>query len=415
MDEAALRGALGPAACAALDAVAAAAGGARVALVGGAVRDLLRGEPLKDLDVVVEGDAVAVGRRLVAAAGGALRVHRAFGTATWATPGLGVVDLATARAERYPAPAALPEVRAALLEDDCFRRDFTVNAVALVWSPGLPAVLDPWGGRADLAARRLRVLHPASFVDDPTRAWRGGRFAARFGAVWAEETAAAWAAAVAVGAPAALGRERLGAEVERVFTEPGPAAAVRALDTWGVLAGFGWGGRGPDWARLLTDTEESAHHAADPVECGWLALACAWPAAEREAASRLVRAGGAALERWRTGPPRLAAAAAALDTGHWDEIGAALAGLAPAERRVLARQGWGPAFAWWRSTGAAVPGELRGADFAALGLGGRAVGQALEAARRARWAGATREAALAHGRAVAAGGVAGGGEPPAPR
>ena len=415
MPEAALREALGPAAAATLDVVAAAAAGARVALVGGAVRDLLRGQPVKDLDVVVEGDAVAVGRRLVDAQGGALRVHRAFGTATWTPPGAGPVDLATARAERYPAPAVLPEVRAATLEDDLFRRDFTMNALALVWAPGPPAVLDPWGGRADLAAGCLRVLHPRSFVDDPTRAWRGARFAARFGAAWHPATAAAWAAAVEAGAPAALGRERLGAEVERVFAEPDPAAAVHALDAAGVLAGFGWAGRGAAWAAGLAESEESRLHPADLVECGWLALACAWPADARAADERLVRAGGAALERWRHGPARVAAAAEALAGGARGAHGAALAALVPAERRVLARRGWAPVFAWWRTAGAAVLDELRGADFAGVAGGGRAVGRALAAARRARWDGASREAALDAGRAAAAGGVAGGGEPPAPK
>src|SRR3954470_610477 len=146
-----------------LDRVREAAAGTSVYLVGGAVRDLLLGRERADLDLVVEGDAAALGRRL----GGEIRTHERFATATVDLDG-GELDLATSRSESYPRPGALPEVRPAPLSDDLARRDFTVNAMALPII-GEPDLIDPHGGLADLQMGTLRVLHERSFVDDPTR------------------------------------------------------------------------------------------------------------------------------------------------------------------------------------------------------------------------------------------------------
>src|SRR3954471_4644210 len=115
-----------------LDRVREAAAGTPVYLVGGAVRDLLLGRERSDLDLVVEGDAAALGRKL----GGEVRAHERFATATAVLDGL-EVDLATARSETYPHPGALPEVRPAAIAEDLARRDFTVNAMAI------PLVGDP--------------------------------------------------------------------------------------------------------------------------------------------------------------------------------------------------------------------------------------------------------------------------------
>src|SRR4051812_3391282 len=145
-------------------------------LVGGAVRDLVLGLDRIDLDVAVEapGEAVAaLARRIDPGA----RVHDRFGTATALAAG-GQVDLAATRAELYPSPGALPQVRPATIAEDLARRDFTVNAMAVPLTAELRLV-DPHGGLDDLQAARLRVLHDRSFIDDPTRALRAARYAAR--------------------------------------------------------------------------------------------------------------------------------------------------------------------------------------------------------------------------------------------
>jgi tRNA nucleotidyltransferase (CCA-adding enzyme) len=151
-------------------------GGDPVYLVGGAVRDLLLGRGRADIDLVVEGDAAALAGEL----GADVVSYKRFGTAKAMLDGH-EVDIAAARSESYPRPGALPEVEpGADLAADLRRRDFTINAMAIPLQ-GEPRLIDPHGGQADLAAQRLRVLHDASFVDDPTRAIRAARYAARFG------------------------------------------------------------------------------------------------------------------------------------------------------------------------------------------------------------------------------------------
>jgi tRNA nucleotidyltransferase (CCA-adding enzyme) len=158
-----------------LDAVREAAE-APVHLVGGAVRDLILGRGRSDIDLVVEGDAAALAAKL----GAEVVEHERFATAKVRLDGH-EVDIATARAESYPRPGALPEIEPAPdLAGDLRRRDFTINAMAIPLQ-GEPRLVDPYGGRDDLEAGLLRVLHAASLVDDPTRAVRAARYVARFG------------------------------------------------------------------------------------------------------------------------------------------------------------------------------------------------------------------------------------------
>ena len=151
-------------------------GGDPVYLVGGAVRDLLLGKGRADIDLVVVGDAAALAAKL----GVQFVSHERFGTAKVELNGH-ELDIAAARSESYPHPGALPVVEPAdNLEADLRRRDFTINAMAIPLA-GEPTLIDPYDGQADLAAKQLRVLHDSSFVDDPTRAIRAARYAARFG------------------------------------------------------------------------------------------------------------------------------------------------------------------------------------------------------------------------------------------
>lgn len=215
-----------------------------VHLVGGAVRDLLRGAAPDELDLAVEGDAPAVARRL----GGSLQVHDRFGTCT-VTIGPDRYDFARTRRETYAAPGALPEVAPASLAEDLRRRDFTVNAIALTLNTGAAGQLSTAAGAlADLEAGHLRVLHDASFRDDPTRLLRLARYSARLGFAVEPGTLALATRAVRGGALRTVSGTRIGNELRLLAVERDPIAAFSALRRLGVdaavAAGFGLGDPG---------------------------------------------------------------------------------------------------------------------------------------------------------------------------
>ncbi len=200
-----------------------------VHLVGGAVRDLLLGREPRELDVVTEGDLGALAARL--GADGDRVVHERFGTATLRS-GDCWWDLAAARGEIYPQPGALPEVFAAGIDQDLRRRDVTVNAIALDLSSGeLRAAAH---AEEDLRAGRLRVLHDASFADDPTRLWRIARYGARLGFELEEHTAALAAQAVADGALQTVSGARIGNELRLALNEPDAVAALGSAVALGL-------------------------------------------------------------------------------------------------------------------------------------------------------------------------------------
>jgi tRNA nucleotidyltransferase (CCA-adding enzyme) len=208
-----------------LDAVREVAGEEPVFLVGGAVRDLLLGRGRADIDLVVEGDAAALAARL-----GADPVeHERFATAKVDLDGH-EVDIATARAETYPHPGALPEVSPARIEDDLARRDFTINAMAIPLM-GDPKLIDPRHGHADLEDGVLRVLHENSFVDDPTRALRAARYAARFGFLPEPRTEELLREA----GLGTVSDDRRGTELLRIAAESRAPAAFDLLAEWGVM------------------------------------------------------------------------------------------------------------------------------------------------------------------------------------
>jgi len=195
-------------------------------LVGGAVRDLLLGAGRADLDLVVEGDAAALAERL----GAEVVSHERFATAKAMLDGH-EVDIAAARSESYPHPGALPVVESAAgVEADLARRDFTINAIAIPLQGEL-RLIDPHGGRADLAAGLLRVLHPRSFEDDPTRAIRAARYAARFGFGLEPETAALLRKADLD----TVSADRRTAELLRLAAEPKGPRGFELLGEWGLV------------------------------------------------------------------------------------------------------------------------------------------------------------------------------------
>ena len=189
----------------------------RVAAVGGFVRDVWLGRDPRELDVVIEGDAVQFARAL----GGELVVHESFGTASASGPEWRI-DVAAARTERYPAPGALPVVAPASIEEDLPRRDFTANAIAVTTAG---EVIAPQHALEDLGARTLRVFHEASFIEDPTRIVRLERLAARLGFAIEPDTAALAARA----GFETLSGARLGGELRLALAEHDPVAVLAAL------------------------------------------------------------------------------------------------------------------------------------------------------------------------------------------
>ena len=155
--------------------------------VGGFVRDILSSVKNYDIDIVVEGDAIKFARVLRQKVNGALVIHHKFGTATVVMPwGIGEtprfkVDIATARRETYKFPAALPDVEFSSLKEDLYRRDFTINAMAVALNKKcFGQLIDFFKGQEDLISKRIKVLHDKSFIDDPTRIFRAVRFEKRF-------------------------------------------------------------------------------------------------------------------------------------------------------------------------------------------------------------------------------------------
>jgi tRNA nucleotidyltransferase (CCA-adding enzyme) len=207
-----------------------------VYLVGGAVRDLLLGGAPVDLDVVVEGDAEAFARSL----GGSLTGHDRFGTATVRVDGF-TYDIARARRETYAHPGALPDVEPAPLDEDLTRRDFTVNAMAIALDDGELHVAP--GALEDLDARRLRVLHDRSFIDDPTRLFRLVRYASRLGFATEPHTLSLANATIEGGALGTVSGPRIGAELRLLAREDDPVAGFAELRGLGldraVHPGFG--------------------------------------------------------------------------------------------------------------------------------------------------------------------------------
>jgi tRNA nucleotidyltransferase (CCA-adding enzyme) len=200
-------------------------------LVGGAVRDLLRGGDAVDLDLAVEGDARSVARTLAERLDGTAREHERFGTATVRAPEL-TFDLATTRTETYDEPGALPRVAEATLAEDLRRRDFTINAMAVaLGGDDLGHLYDPHGGLPDLEAGAVRILHPDSFLDDPTRLLRAVRYETRLGFCMDEASERAARAAVAEDALSTVSAARVRDELMDLLAEhEAPTAVARLRD-----------------------------------------------------------------------------------------------------------------------------------------------------------------------------------------
>jgi tRNA nucleotidyltransferase (CCA-adding enzyme) len=329
-------------------------------LVGGAVRDLLLGRPRADVDLVVEGDAAALAARL----GGAIAEHDRFGTVKVEVGGH-ELDIASARTETYPEPGALPVVAPAEdIEVDLGRRDFTINAMAVPLA-GERQVIDPYGGRKDLERGILRVLHPRSFEDDPTRALRAARYAARFNFELEPETEELLRKADLT----TVSADRRRAELERLAAEGSACQGFERLDEWGLVD---LREDGLELLRAVDDLLQREH---------WAGLV---PREEAMLAAALGPPGGEDLlvSMWPPSPGE----------------GAEVAGARDPVELILARAMGADWIEQYLTAWRLVELEIGGADLIAAGVPqGPAVGRGLRAARRRKLEGeiAGREAELA--------------------
>ena len=273
----------------------AASSGLRAHVVGGFVRDMLLARVNLDIDVVIEGDGIAFAQKVAELVGVRPKVHHRFGTAVIPFSRELRVDIASARAEYYTRPGALPTVERSSLRQDLFRRDFTINAMAACLDPACyGAIADPFGGLSDLADGTVRVLHALSFVDDPTRVLRAARFETRYGFAMDAPTEGLARRAVESGMLAEVSGTRLREELFGILDESAPADALTRLASLGALG-----------ALLPAGVDEAAAVSAVLETDATLATMREWcgslRAPRRRAALLVALASGAALsavERW---------------------------------------------------------------------------------------------------------------------
>ncbi len=249
--------------------------GLRFGVVGGVVRDALLDVPTLDLDFIVSGEARDLADALAARYGGKSSGYAPFGTAQWTPPrAFGLpdhLDFAGARSETYAHPGALPTVSPTQIEDDLRRRDFTLNAMVVMLAPSEEQgeLIDPHGGLSDLRDGLLRVLHPDSFIDDPTRILRGARLAARCDLNFTDDTADLIPDAIPY--LDEVSGERLRTELRLILRESSAASALRLLDSFGTLQAI-------DPSLAITpslDSDLGAIHARPPADLDSVAW-CAW-------------------------------------------------------------------------------------------------------------------------------------------
>lgn len=210
--------------------------GVAVYAVGGFVRDLLLGSANLDIDITVEGDGVLFAECFAERHGGRVRSHKKFGTAVLVLPDGLKIDVASTRLEYYESPGALPTVERASLRHDLYRRDFTVNTLALcVNNDRFGHLTDHFGGQQDIQERVVRVLHNLSFVEDPTRVFRAIRFEQRLGFHIAPHTENLIHSAVRMHLLDTLGGGRLLSELVQIMREKEPLAAIGRMSSLGLL------------------------------------------------------------------------------------------------------------------------------------------------------------------------------------
>lgn len=213
-----------------------------VFLVGGMVRDLILGRESRDVDIVVEGDGIQFATQLAARWSAKVLGHRKFGTAVIERRDGLKLDVVTARRESYARPGMLPDVVPGHIADDLFRRDFTVNAIAVSLNRvEFGTVHDHFDGCADISRKLVRVMHYRSFIDDPTRILRAVRYEQRFGFKFEPRTLSILRQALDENAFSSISPVRYFGEFKRILQEDDPRPALRRLAAFDGLRFFVYG------------------------------------------------------------------------------------------------------------------------------------------------------------------------------
>ncbi|MBF0321128.1 MAG: CBS domain-containing protein [Nitrospirae bacterium] len=211
-------------------------------LVGGSVRDLLRGEQNLDIDIVIEGSGIGFASALGKILKGKVKTHERFQTAkifeikAYDCDDFSI-DIATARTEYYESPAALPHIEMSSIKKDLYRRDFTINTLAVYLNKrDFGRLIDFFGAQRDLKERTIRVLHNLSFIEDPTRAYRAMRFSERFDFRISKHTERLIKTAIRLNLFEKLSGTRLYDELLLIFMEADPIKALKRLDRYKLLS-----------------------------------------------------------------------------------------------------------------------------------------------------------------------------------
>jgi tRNA nucleotidyltransferase (CCA-adding enzyme) len=211
--------------------------GYNVYVVGGFVRDLLLKKENFDIDIVVEGDGIHFAKEFTDKIGGTCKLHHRFKTAVITFPDGFKIDIATARKEQYEHPAALPKIETSAIVEDLFRRDFTINAMAIqINESSYGNLVDFFGGEQDIKDKSIKVLHTKSFIDDPTRIFRAVRFETRLGFKIHPLTKELILEAL-VNEPLfeRLANQRVRDELILILNDENPQIAIQRLSELGVL------------------------------------------------------------------------------------------------------------------------------------------------------------------------------------
>ena len=205
-------------------------------VIGGFVRDLFLYRTNEDVDIVIEGDGITFAKTYAKHVGARVHTHRKFGTAVIVLPDGFKIDVASARMEYYKFPAALPDVELSSIKLDLFRRDFTINTLAIQLNPRrLGRLIDFFSAQKDLKDKAIRVLHNLSFVEDPTRVFRAIRFEQRFGFTIGKLTANLIENAVKMDFFKRLSGRRVFSELRHILQEEDPIRALIRLQDFRLL------------------------------------------------------------------------------------------------------------------------------------------------------------------------------------
>jgi tRNA nucleotidyltransferase (CCA-adding enzyme) len=205
-------------------------------VVGGFVRDLFLYRNNEDIDIVIEGDGIEFAKKYAKIVGARIHSHSKFGTAVIIFPDGFKIDVASARMEYYKFPAALPTVEMSSIKLDLYRRDFTINTLAIQLNPGrFGLLIDFFSAQKDLKEKIIRVLHNLSFVEDPTRVFRAIRFEQRFGFSIGKLTSRLIENAVKMGFFKRLSGRRVFAELRLILEEENPLSAISRMNEYHLL------------------------------------------------------------------------------------------------------------------------------------------------------------------------------------